>query len=212
MPVLNALALGHPTMRHHRKTSKNCPAHCSAPDCKGIQRAVPVTMGAAVLGLLAYGFIAVYDAQGTDKSPDTMTEEAVMARIQKVGQIALDSVPQGVGPRTGEEVFKAQCTTCHTAGLLGAPKFADSTAWAARLPLGYEALLHSALKGKNNMTPQGGGAFSDLEVGRALVYMANAAGGHLADPAVADPAVHATSAAPAEPPVQANGSAASSPK
>jgi len=32
------------------------------------------------------------------------------------------------------------------------------------------------------MTPQGGGAFSDYEVGRAVVYLANAGGAKLAEP------------------------------
>jgi len=43
-------------------------------------------------------------------------------------------------------------------------------------------LLSSALKGKNAMGAQGGGAFSDLEVARAVVYMANAGGAKFAEP------------------------------
>ena len=37
-------------------------------------------------------------------------------------------------------------------------------------------LLEHALKGKGAMPPQGGGDFEDLEIGRAVVYLANAGG------------------------------------
>jgi cytochrome c5 len=107
-------------------------------------------------------------------------QQAVAERIQKVGTVALQEV-RGE-PRTGEEVFKAQCTTCHSVGALGSPKFGDAGAWAPRIAKGFDALLNSALHGKGNMPAQGGGAFSDFEVARGLVYMANSSGGHLAEP------------------------------
>jgi cytochrome c5 len=43
-------------------------------------------------------------------------------------------------------------------------------------------LLNSALKGKNAMGAQGGGDFTDLEIGRAVVYMTAAAGGKFKEP------------------------------
>jgi hypothetical protein len=43
-------------------------------------------------------------------------------------------------------------------------------------------LLNSALKGKNAMAPQAGGAFDALEIGRAVAYMANAAGARFEEP------------------------------
>ena len=98
--------------------------------------------------------------------------------------------------KSGEEVFKAQCTTCHTAGVAGAPKLGDAAAWGVRIATGYEALLNSALKGKNAMGAQGGGDFDDVEIGKAVVYMANAAGAKFAEP-VAKVAVAAGDAAPA---------------
>ena len=79
--------------------------------------------------------------------------------------------------RAGEEVYNTQCAACHAAGLAGAPKLGDAAAWGARIKTGYEALLTSALKGKGAMGAQGGGDFNDLEIGRAVVHMANAAGG-----------------------------------
>jgi cytochrome c5 len=77
--------------------------------------------------------------------------------------------------------------SCHGAGLSGAPKFGDAAAWAPRVKAGYEALLASALKGKGSMTAQGGGDFSDFEIGRAVVYMANQAGASFPEPKFAAP-------------------------
>jgi cytochrome c5 len=43
-------------------------------------------------------------------------------------------------------------------------------------------LWNSALKGKGAMGAQGGGDFSDYEVARAVVYMANAGGAKFDEP------------------------------
>ena len=50
---------------------------------------------------------------------------------------------------------------------------------------GYDALLVSALKGKGAMAAQGGGDFSDVEIGRAVVHMANQGGAKFDEPKVA---------------------------
>jgi cytochrome c5 len=136
------------------------------------------------------------------KSPgsDAFSASAVAARIAPVASDAVFDASAPVVYKTGQQVFEAQCTTCHTAGLLGAPKFGDAAAWGPRVAKGYDALLQSALHGKGNMPAQGGGDFSDFEVGRAVVYMANHGGGKLAEPAApAAPAASgaASAAAPA---------------
>jgi cytochrome c5 len=84
--------------------------------------------------------------------------------------------------KSGEEVYKGQCTACHSIGAAGSPKFGDASAWGPRIGKGYEALLTSALKGKGAMGAQGGGDYEDLEVGRAVVYMANAGGAKFKEP------------------------------
>jgi cytochrome c5 len=113
----------------------------------------------------------------SDKKPEAGAvnmEKAIAMRIQKVGAVEIRDANREL--KSGEEVFKAQCSACHTAGLAGSPKFGDVAAWAPRIKTGYEALLTSAVKGKNAMGAQGGGDFETLEIGRAVVYMANAAG------------------------------------
>ena len=116
-------------------------------------------------------------------------EKSVAARIQKIGAVEIRDANRQL--KAGEEVFKAQCTACHTSGAAGAPKVGDTAAWAPRLKTGYDALLNSALKGKGAMGAQGGGDLEPLEIGRAVVYMANASGGKLDEPkapATAEPA------------------------
>lgn len=107
-------------------------------------------------------------------------EKAVLGRIQKVGMVEVRDANRPL--KAGEEVYKAQCIACHGAGVAGAPKFADGGAWGARIATGYEALLNSSLKGKGAMGAQGGGDYDDVEIGRAVVYMTNAAGSKFAVP------------------------------
>jgi cytochrome c5 len=127
---------------------------------------------------------------------DAMTPESVSARIRPVGTVEVKDPNDVAAMKTGEQVFAAQCTTCHTAGALGAPKFGDADAWAPRIKTGYAALLNSALHGKGNMPAQGGGDFTDLEVGRAVVYMANKEGANFEEPKLAPPTAAASAAAP----------------
>jgi cytochrome c5 len=75
---------------------------------------------------------------------------------------------------------------------LGSPKFGDAAAWAPRIKTGFDALWNSAMKGKNAMPAQGGGDQADLEIARAVVYMANAGGAKFDEPKV--PAAAASAA------------------
>ncbi|WKB51367.1 c-type cytochrome [Eleftheria terrae] len=133
-----------------------------------------------------------------DKKPnvgsDAFSEEAVARRIQPIGSVDLKDVSDPSTLKAGVDVFKAQCAACHATGAAGAPKLGDAEAWGPRVGKGYDALLTSALKGKGAMGPQGGGDFSDLEIGRAVVYMANQAGGKLEEPKAAPAAAAAASA------------------
>lgn len=149
----------------------------------------------AMIGLVLY---VTSDNKPSSGAADT--EQAVALRIQKVGMVELRDANRAL--KSGEEVYKAQCVTCHATGVAGAPKFADAAAWAPRIKTGFEALWNSALKGKGAMAAQGGGNFQDIEVGRAVVYMTAAAGGKFAEPAApAAPAEATAAVAPAAPAV-----------
>lgn len=119
-------------------------------------------------------------------------------RLKKVGAIEIRDANRPLA--AGDAVFKAQCVACHGApGIPGAPHLNDAAAWGPRIGQGYATLLEHALKGKGAMPPQGGGDFEDLEIGRAVVYMANAGGATFPVPdrpaAAAAPADGAASAA-----------------
>jgi cytochrome c5 len=133
-------------------------------------------------------------APKTGAGSDGLSAEAVAQRIQRVGSVEIRDASAPAVLRTGEQVYLAQCTACHAAGAAGAPKSGDAGAWAPRIKTGYEALLNSALKGKGAMGAQGGGDFSDVEIGRAVVYMVNKAGGKMAEPAAPAAAASAASA------------------
>jgi len=142
--------------------------------------------------VLLVNFVATGDKDGAGS--EAMSEEAIAQRIQPVGVVMLKDASAVVALRTGEQVYTAQCTACHAAGLAGAPKSGDEAAWAPRIKTGYEALLNSALKGKGAMAAQGGGEFSDFEIGRAVVYMVNKAGGKFDEPKAPAAAASAASA------------------
>lgn len=143
---------------------------------------------AIIVGLVSY---VVSDnhpsgaAQGDNMSlygvsQDTRDRE-VADRLKKVGSIEIRDANRALA--AGEVVFKAQCIACHGApGIPGAPHLNDAAAWGPRIGQGYATLLEHALKGKGAMPPQGGGDFEDLEIGRAVVYMANAGGAKFAVP------------------------------
>ena len=165
-----------------------------------------------IIGLVYYVTSATLPAPGVSE-----VQRGIAERLQKVGTVEIRDANRPL--QTGEAVYKAQCTACHATGVSGAPKSGDHPAWAPRIALGYDALLTSALKGKGAMAPQGGGNFSDLEIGRAVVYMANAAGGKLAEPAAPADAASgapaaaepAAAAAPAPAPAAASEPAAAAP-
>jgi cytochrome c5 len=141
----------------------------------------------------------------TDEKPaagtDTLSNpQSIAQRIKPIGAVEIKDVNDVSTLKTGEQVYQAQCVACHAAGAAGAPKLADATAWGPRVKTGYEALLTSALKGKGNMAAQGGGDFSDVEIGRAVVFIANQGGAKFDEP---KPAAATAAAAPAAAPVAA---------
>ncbi|MDZ7937716.1 MAG: c-type cytochrome [Rhodoferax sp.] len=128
-----------------------------------------------IIGLVSYVTSANKPAAGT-----VNIEKSTAERIQKVGMVEIRDANREM--RTGENVFKAQCTACHTSGAAGAPKVGDASAWGARIKTGFDAMLQSALKGKGAMGAQSGGDFDDFEIARAVVYMANASGAKFDEP------------------------------
>ena len=149
---------------------------------------VPVVVIVMLVSYVDYGTKPAAGSEG-------LGAEAVAQRILPVGSIEIKDRSGPVVLKTGEQVYTERCSACHATGAAGAPKFGDEAAWGPRIKTGYEALLNSALKGKNAMSAQGGGDYADVEVGRAVVFMANKGGAKFDEPKAPEPAASAASAA-----------------
>jgi cytochrome c5 len=140
------------------------------------------------------------------KPPGSADEDSqLLSRIKPFGTVVMADASAPKGNLTGEQVFQSLCKTCHEPGIAGAPKVGDKAAWAPSIKKGYETLVQHAINGFQEagkvMPPKGGNPdLADVEVQRAVVYMANQSGASFKEPAApasmaAAPAV-ATAAAP----------------
>lgn len=141
---------------------------------------------------------------------DAQTPEAIAERLQPVADVGFTFKEAGVQKQlqSGESVYKAVCSACHDTGAAGAPKKGDTGAWTARLGQGQATLVSNAIKGIRAMPAKGGNPdLDELEVERAVVYLANQSGGKLQEPAGKAPATAAVKSEP--PPVTAGAQVAS---
>ena len=151
----------------------------------------------------------VTGAKNTEPAGSQAKAAAVIAeRMRPVGQvwIAGEAPPAGAVAvaavaavkveKTGEEVYKAVCAGCHTTGALNSPKLGDNAAWAKLIRGGQAALTKQAIAGIRQMPARGGNpALTDIEMSRAVAYLANSAGAKFKEPPVAAPAAPAAAAA-----------------
>jgi len=139
---------------------------------------IVIIVGAILGGILFISFVT-YDFK-SDTSSNAMVESKIKENIQPIARVELaQAVSEGSasGGKSGEEVYKAVCLMCHQAGMLNAPKFGDTQAWAPRIAQGYEVLVQHAIKGIRSMPAKGGNAsLSDNEVASAVLYMSNSSG------------------------------------
>lgn len=102
-----------------------------------------------------------------------MSEDAIANRLKPVGEVtvvaAMDESTSSAGG--GEQVFNTVCQACHAAGLAGAPKTGDTSAWQARIAQGIDTLYANAINGKNAMPAKGGAMGSPDEDIKAAVDM-----------------------------------------
>ena len=71
-----------------------------------------------IIGLVSYVVSGQKPAAGSSNP-----SESVAARIEKVGTVEVRDANRPL--KSGEDVFKAQCSACHAAGLAGSPKLGD---------------------------------------------------------------------------------------
>ena len=148
------------------------------------QQLIVVMVLAFVVPVLLFIMLAQFMLSVHKQDQTAQTPEAIALRIKPVADVTISEAGAGGGARSGEDIVKAACAACHTAGVAGAPKTGDSGAWGPRIKGGLDTLVKSAIKGKGGMPPRGGMPdISDLELARAIVFMANKSGASFKEPA-----------------------------
>ncbi len=143
--------------------------------------------------------LATYVARSTTSGgagSDAMDEKAIAERMRPVGLVAFADASAPKSLQSGEAVYTAACSACHAAGIAGAPRTGDVTAWAPRIKQGFDLLVKHAVEGFKAMPPKGGNSNLDsTEVARAVAFMGNQSGGKFTEPAA--PTSSAAAALPA---------------
>jgi len=149
------------------------------------QQLIVVVLASFLIPIIGIILLVQLVLSGHGADPAAVTPEAIAKRLQPVGHVEIGAGGGGAaGARSGQEVVKAVCVTCHQAGVAGAPKIGDKAAWAPHIKLGLQHLAQMAIKGNKGMPPKGGNpSLTDEEVTRAVAYMANQAGASFKEPA-----------------------------
>ena len=165
-----------------------------------------------VIGIILLVIFATNKPLGGAGS-ESQSAQAVAARVRPVAEegFAFKDANAPKVLQSGQAVYNATCVACHGSGAAGAPKVGDAGGWGARIAQGYDTLVQHAVQGIRAMPAKGGNPdLDDIEVARAVVYMANQSGAKFKEPeapaagaqapaqAAAAPAAPATPA-PAQP-------------
>ena len=144
-----------------------------------------------VIGIVMIASFATGGLRVDSKSSDA-SAAAVAERLKPVGSVVIGEVPAlaagaepaGAAVKTaaagslgaGKKLYDTVCMACHAAGIAGAPRTGDQTAWKPRIASGKEALYNSAMHGKNAMPAKGGLVSApDADVKAAVDYMVSQA-------------------------------------
>jgi cytochrome c5 len=105
---------------------------------------------------------------------------AMQAAADAAAKAAASQVAYG-GTTDGKTIFNNLCTSCHTAGVAGAPKVGNKAMWAPRIAEGLDTLIKHATDGYhgpdgNFMPPKGGNpALTDAQVKAAVTWIVDQA-------------------------------------
>lgn len=171
-----------------------------------------VVLGAAAAVLVSNLFSTISRNSTVDPQDTSMFEAAATTNLKPIGTVV--TVDKSIAPvaRTGEQVFNAVCTSCHTTGVLNAPKLDDKAAWEPRAAKGLQGLLASATNGLNQMPAKGGDpSLTEQELTDAILYMTGKAGLDLSKDAGTAPAAGAAATPTATPAPAATAPAAATP-
>lgn len=85
--------------------------------------------------------------------------------------------------KSGEQVYKTVCMSCHASGVANAAKTGDQKAWATLRERGQTVVTAQGWIGVRGMPPKGGRPSLNLEeFARATAWMARSSGGDWQDP------------------------------
>nr|WP_315399538.1 c-type cytochrome [uncultured Duganella sp.] len=154
----------------------------------------PKQLVAAVIGFFAVtvlGIILLVKFVTEDKltgaGSNSQAPEEIATRLAPVADSGF-TFKDANAPKvlqSGEAIYTSTCAACHGAGVAGAPKFGDAGSWTARIAQGYDTIVKHAIEGLRAMPAKGGNPdLDDVEVARAVVYMANKAGAKFKEPEV----------------------------
>jgi len=148
-----------------------------------------ILVAAVPIVIVCYFLAGLHDQPA---AAGTMTQEAIAERLRPIGRLAVAEGAPSAGAQTavalkgGQAVYQETCTACHAEGIAGAPKIGDKKVWAPRIAQGFDTLVKHAIDGftgkAGTMPPKGGGSFEDVEVARAVAFMANKAGASFSEP------------------------------
>ena len=148
------------------------------------QQLIKIVLIAFLVPIFGIVMVAQLVLERPHADPAALSAEAISARLQPVGKVEFGAAGAAAA-KSGEEIVKEVCAACHQAGVANAPKLGDKAGWGPRLKQGWNGLLQSVVKGKGAMPARAGTSLSDQELGSAVVFMANQAGGNLKEPAPA---------------------------
>jgi cytochrome c5 len=151
-----------------------------------------------IILLVSYATSSKLTGAGTE----SQSAASVANRVRPVAEegFALKDANAPKVLQDAKSVYTAVCAACHATGAAGAPKAGDPAAWASRIAKGFDTLVQHAIQGIGAMPPKGGNPdLDDVEVARAVAYMANESGAKFKEPEAPSPTATAgaTPAAPA---------------
>jgi cytochrome c5 len=161
-----------------------------------LRRQFSIMIGSLVLitVLLFLGALTIYRHEPKETNPNESTtiaeriapagavyagntgRAAMQAAAEAATKAAASSVAYG-GTTDGKAIFNHLCTSCHTAGIAGAPKVGNKSMWAPRIAQGIDTLVKHAINGYHgpdgNYMPAKGGnpALTDEQVSSAVHWM-----------------------------------------
>jgi cytochrome c5 len=112
------------------------------------------------------------ELKAVDANIAPFSHEAVAGQDNSaLAAVPAQAAPAADIPASGEAAFTKVCSSCHSAGVNGAPKIGDHAAWGPRIAQGKDTLYKHALEGKGNMPARGGTTWPDATIRSAVDYM-----------------------------------------